>query len=69
MVYEAGNTSRGRKIATNDTGYFLVYGTENQPAEPWLRPAFQAKAPDAITTIEKALADGVDRLAQKYLKR
>lgn len=55
----------GGSVSTQKTGVWLEYGTSEQPAEPWLRPAFQAKAEEAIRTIESELVKGVDRVVKK----
>ncbi len=68
VVYPAGHTARGRKIATTDTGFYLEFGTNNQPAEPWLRPAFNAKAAEAIRTTERELLKGIDRIVTKLAR-
>jgi HK97 gp10 family phage protein len=45
----------------------LEYGTNEQPAEPWIRPAFQAKAPEAIRTVESSLLPAIDKAVQRSL--
>lgn len=61
-----GNRKDNRgPITTRKTAQLLEYGSTHQPAEPWLRPAFNAKAREAISTIERELAKGVDRVVKK----
>lgn len=46
-------------------GMFQEYGTANQPAQPWLRPAFDSKAEEALNTVGKALGEGVEKAAER----
>lgn len=55
----------GSSVSTQKTGLWLEYGTSEQPAEPWLRPAAASKAEDAIRTIESELVRGLDRVVAK----
>lgn len=57
-----------RKATTLAAANLLEYGSSQQPAEPWLRPAFTAHARDAIDTATRELAPAIDRAAKKYLK-
>lgn len=50
-------------------GSFLEYGTSTQPATPWVRPAFNAKAAEAILTTEKTLLTSLEKIAAKNLPR
>ena len=50
-------------------GMFQEFGTRNQPARPWLRPAFDASAPQALEAIMKSLAKAVERAAVKLSRR
>lgn len=56
---------KGQTVTTQQTAKFLEYGTEKQPAEPWLRPAFNAKAEEAISTVGRELVKGVDRVVRR----
>lgn len=58
---------RGRKkssgvITTNDIAFIMEYGSKNQPATPWLRPAFLSKAEEVIRTVEADAIKGVEKL-------
>lgn len=55
----------GKPVTTLKTAHLLEYGSSKQPAEPWLRPAFAAKAEQAIRTIESELLRGIDRIVRK----
>lgn len=59
---------KGKPVNTQQTGQRLEYGTSKQPAEPWLRPAFENKAVEAIRTAESELLKGIDRAVKKLAK-
>jgi len=59
---------RKKPIKFNDIAFMLEYGTSKQRAEPWLRPAFNAKKEQAIDKMRSDLLVKIDRLAKKYLK-
>jgi HK97 gp10 family phage protein len=69
-VYEgrSGRSGGGKAVTTLAAAQLLEYGSSQQPAEPWLRPAFNAKAGEAIKTIETELLKGVDRIVKKLAK-
>lgn len=46
-------------------GMFQEYGTSHMSARPWLRPAFDATAEQAINTIGQSLGQGVERTAAR----
>lgn len=56
---------KGEPVTTLKTAQLLEYGSSKQPAEPWIRPAFSAKAAQAITTIAAEMIRGVDRAVKK----
>lgn len=58
----------GVSVSTQQTARFLEYGTSDQPAEPWLRPAFASKAKQAILTTEAELIKSIDRVVKKLAK-
>lgn len=59
----------GPTTTTLQTANLLEYGSSKQPAEPWLRPAFAAKAVAAIRTIETELVRGVDRIVRRLARK
>jgi len=59
----------GPKTTTLATANLLEYGSEKQPAEPWLRPAFASSAPQAIQTIEKELLAAIQRVVRKLARQ
>jgi HK97 gp10 family phage protein len=63
-----GRQNARRETTTIQTAQMLEYGTSRQPAEPWIRPAFKAKAEESIRTVEKELAASVEQAARKYLR-
>lgn len=58
----------GKAVTTLKTAHLLEYGSSHQPAEPWIRPAFASKAEEAIRTVERELAAGVNRIVAKLAK-
>jgi HK97 gp10 family phage protein len=55
----------GKPVTTLQTARFLEYGTSQQPAEPFLRPAFNAKAAQAISVTTAELTKAIDRVVKK----
>lgn len=55
----------GAQVTTLKTAQLLEYGSSKQPAEPWIRPAFHAKAVQAIKTVETELLRSIDRIVRK----
>ena len=60
---------KGEPVTTLKTAQLLEYGSAQQPAEPWLRPAFAAKAEPAIRTVETTLVKDLDRIVRKLGKK
>ena len=64
---------KGEVVTTLKAAQLKEYGREDQPAVPWLRPAFAAKAEQAIRVIEADMLTSVNRavaaLAAKYRGR
>ena len=56
---------KGKDVSTVKVAQLLEYGSSKQRAEPFIRPAFAAKAADAIRTIETELLKGVDKVVRK----
>lgn len=63
--HPSGRRFRGRVIFANDIAFIMEAGTSQQPATPWLRPAFAAKAQEAIHTIERELPREIERIATR----
>ena len=59
----------GPATTTLATANLLEYGSEKQKAEPWLRPAFAAKAQQAIQTVETELVKDIDRVVRKLARQ
>jgi HK97 gp10 family phage protein len=59
----------GKPVTTLQTAQLLEYGSSQQPAEPWIRPAFQSKAGEAIATIERETVAGIDRIVQRLARQ
>ena len=60
---------KGKQVTTLKSAQLLEYGSSQQPAEPWIRPAFLSKAEEAIRTIERELVDGIDRIASRLMRQ
>jgi hypothetical protein len=58
---------RGKLVTTLKTAQILEYGApgHNQPARPWIRPAFLSNAEKAIRTVERELKAEVDKIVDK----
>lgn len=59
----------GPATTTLASANLLEYGSEKQPAEPWLRPAFAAKASTAIQTVERELVADLDRVVRRLARQ
>lgn len=59
----------GPTTTTLATANLLEYGSEKQQAEPWLRPAFAAKAQQAIQTVESELIKDIDRVVRRLARQ
>lgn len=66
-LHPSGNRFRRRTIYANDVAFIMEVGTAKQPAQPWMRPAFEAKAQQAIdlsiSDLNKRLAKVIAKLA------
>lgn len=61
---------KGKKAFTTlATANLLEYGSSKQTAEPWLRPAFNARASESIATIERELLKAIDRVTKKLAQQ
>jgi len=67
-VRRKGYVRKGKPVSTLKTAQLLEYGSSQQPAEPWIRPAFNAKATEAIRTAETELLKNLDRIVKKLAK-
>jgi len=66
--HPSGNRFRGRVIFANDIAFIMEAGTSKQPATPWMRPAFAAKASDAIALVERDLPREIERIATRLAR-
>lgn len=60
---------KGKAVTTLATANLLEYGSVKQPMEPWLRPAFTAKAEEAIRTTESELLKQIDKVVRKLAQQ
>lgn len=56
------------RVTTLKSAQLLEYGSSAQPAEPWLRPAFESRKAEAAQVVQVELVKGLDRIVTKYLK-
>lgn len=56
---------KGKPVSVRKTGALLEYGSSAQPSESWVRSSFNAKAAEAITTIEADLVKRIDAIVAK----
>lgn len=59
------NKYRNRIIQANDIAFMMEHGTSKQPAEPWLRPAFNAQKENATKVVKDELLLQLDMLEKK----
>ena len=64
-----GNKIGKKPIRTNDIAFIMEAGSAKQPAEPWLRPAFDTKRQQAATTMEVELKAAIDRIVRKLARQ
>lgn len=55
----------GRDTKAIATGRYLEIGTEQQPAEPWMTPAYMSARQEALDTTVSELGKGIDRIVKK----
>jgi len=64
---------RAGKSRTDPKGawywHFLEFGTVKQPAQPFIRPAFDAVKNEALSAFKNRLAKGIVRAAKRAAKR
>ena len=58
----------GERVTTLKTAQIKEYGSEKQLGEPFIRPAFNAKAQQAIVTVQRVLVAAVERIASKLAR-
>ena len=63
--YVGVRKGKGERKKNRDGWYFhfVEFGTRKMPAQPFLRPAYEAKKIDAVEVIKKRLAERVQKLA------
>ncbi len=63
------NKYKKRPIKANDIAFMLEYGTVNQNAEPWLRPAFLAKKEESINVAQSTLIKEINKVVNNLAKQ
>jgi HK97 gp10 family phage protein len=59
------NKKGGKPLTAVMTGRYLEYGTEDQPAEPWMTPAYMNKREAALITVVDEMGKGVQKAIRK----
>ena len=70
--YEAtGKDGKVQKtpVTTLKTAHLMEYGSQHQPARPWLRPAYEAKKGEAVDVFTKDLVSRIDKVVKKLAKQ
>lgn len=60
---------KGKPVTTRKTASLLEYGSEHQPATPWIRPAVHTKGQTAINVITQDLKRRIDIEVNKLAAR
>ena len=60
---------KGKTVTTLAAAQLLEYGSSQQPAEPWIRPAFESRAREAIGVAEREVVASVDRIVKRLAKQ
>lgn len=64
-AYSRKEADTGKPVTTRKSASLLEYGSSQQQAEPWLRPAFEAKKQEALDTVEADLKKSIDRIVKR----
>lgn len=68
-VRRKGYPRKGRTVSTQKTGSLLEYGSVKQPAEPWLRPALDARGEEAMQVVKRELLREIDKVTKKLAQQ
>jgi HK97 gp10 family phage protein len=63
------NKGKGGKVTTLQTANLLEYGSEHQPATPWLRPALNAHGRETINIVVDDLKIRIDKVIAKLAQQ
>ena len=61
--------ANGKTVTTLQTAQLLEYGSSHQPMEPFIRPAFETKAKEAILTVEKEFISQMVKIVKALAKQ
>lgn len=62
---KSGESHGSLATTTLAAANLLEYGSSQQPAEPWIRPAYEAKKQEALDTVEAEMIRGIDRIVKR----
>lgn len=60
---------KGKSTTTLASAQLLEWGSSQQPAEPWIRPAFEGRAREAIQVVSDELLAAIERIGKRLLKQ
>ena len=60
---------RNQRVSIIKAGSLLEYGSSQQPAEPWARPAVEQKGRQAIDVVTTELVKDIDRISKRRLAK
>lgn len=60
---------KGEVTTTLKTAQILEYGSSKQQPDPWVRPAFESKAEEAIRVISDDLRERLDKIVKKLARQ
>lgn len=60
---------KGLPVSTQKTGRLLEYGSAKQPAEPWLRPALDARGEEAMQVVKRELLKEIDKVTKRLAQQ
>lgn len=60
---------KGEVTTTLKTAQILEYGSSKQQPDPWIRPAFESKAEEAIRVISDDLRERLDKIVKKLARQ
>jgi len=68
-VYTPKGSTKSRKVLPTLYAHLVEYGTKRSRAHPFMRPAYNAHRASARSTLETAIAEGIQREAAKLARK
>lgn len=60
---------KGKPTTTLASAQLLEWGSSQQPAEPWIRPAVESRSREAIQAVSDELLAAIERIGNRLLKK